>query len=61
MPSGVEPSGYIIQGLGPGGLPDDSISLENQFGATERLAIEGGADGPQAKVRGELDTLLATS
>jgi hypothetical protein len=47
----VESSGYLIQGHGPGGLPDDSISLKTPFGASERLAIEGGVDGPQAKVR----------
>ena len=47
----VDSSGYAIQGLGPGGLPDESISLKTPFGATDRLAIEGGVDGRQAKVR----------
>ena len=47
----VESTGYTIQALGPGGIPDDSISLQTPFGATERLAIEGGVDGPQVNLR----------
>jgi len=47
----VESSGYAIQALRPAGMPDEQISLQAPFGATDRLVIEGGVDGPQAKVQ----------
>lgn len=42
----VRPSGYVIQGYGPTGIPDPSITLESQFVASQRLAIDGGSEDP---------------
>jgi hypothetical protein len=46
----LQPSGYTIQGFGPDGAPDESVSAESRFLGPERLTMEGAAG------RGEHDT-----
>ena len=38
----IEPTRYVVSGMGPGGDPDASLTVSNTFAASQRLVIEGG-------------------
>jgi hypothetical protein len=38
----IDPSGYAITGCDSSGQPDRSVSIQSQFAASQRLALEGG-------------------
>ena len=41
----LQPSGYALQGFGPDGMPDKSVSAESRFLGPEQLTLDGGPGG----------------